>query len=83
MDAYLSHPDMMSRVPTFDDATFDGATLFINGDRSQFATREHEAAILKVFPNAEFAWFRDCGHLLHIDKQKEFCEKVITFLESD
>ena len=81
MTAYLSHPDMMLQVPTFDDACFKGETLFINGDRSRFASREDEADILRLFPNAEFAWLEDCGHLLHIDKQKEFCEKVITFLE--
>jgi pimeloyl-ACP methyl ester carboxylesterase len=81
MDAFLSHPDMMSQVPTIDKATFEGRTLFINGDRSKFVAREDEAMIRKVFPNAEFAWLKDCGHLLHIDKQKEFCEKVIVFLE--
>jgi abhydrolase domain-containing protein 11 len=64
MTAYLSHPDMMLQVPTFDDACFKGETLFINGDRSRFASREDEADILRLFPNAEFAWLEDCGHLL-------------------
>lgn len=81
MNAYLSHPDMMTQVPTFDDASFEGETLFINGNKSKFASKEHEAAIYKVFPNAEISWIKDTGHLLHLDKQKEFCEKIITFLE--
>jgi len=81
---FLSHPDL--DFPTINkinknNATFEGPTLFINGDRSKFVSREDEKVIRRDFPNAEFIWLKDCGHLLHIDKQREFCEEVITFLE--
>lgn len=82
LGSYISNPDMMLQVPTLDNAVFEGQTLFINGDRSQYVSRDHSEAILKVFPNAEFAWIKDSGHLLHIDKPNEFCEKIITFLEN-
>lgn len=82
MSAYLSHPDMMTEIPEFDDSSvFEGDTLFINGDKSQFVKKDHEGAIRKLFPNVEFVWLKDCGHLIHVDKQKEFCETVIPFLE--
>jgi len=81
ISSYLSHDDMMSHNPAFNDACFEGSTLFINGDQSQFASRNHETEIRKVFPNAEFAWLKDCGHRPHLDKEKEFCEIVISFLE--
>jgi len=80
--SYLSNPDMMLQVPTLDNAVFEGQALFINGDRSQYVSRDHSEAILKVFPNAEFAWIKDSGHLLHIDNPNDFCEKIITFLEN-
>jgi len=81
LGSYISNPDMMLQVPTLDNAVFEGQTLFINGERSQYVSRDHSEAILKVFPNAEFEWIKDSGHLLHIDKPNEFCEKIITFLE--
>lgn len=81
LEAFLSHPEMICSLPTFHNATFEGQTLFISGTKSKFMSKHDEREILKVFPNAEIAWLKDCGHLLHIDKQKEFCEKVITFLE--
>ena len=83
MNSFLSHPEMMSQSPKaiLENTTFEGPTLFINGQHSKFASREHESEIRKFFPNAEFAWIKDCGHLIHVDQQKIFCEKVITFLE--
>ena len=81
MNAYLANPEMMSQIPPLDGARFEGRTLFINGDRSQFVSRDHTDSIKKVFPNSELVWFKDSGHLVHLDQQKEFCEKVVTFLE--
>ena len=83
MSSFLSHPEMMSQSPatTLENMTFEGPTLFINGQHSKFASRDHEKEILKFFPNANFAWIKDAGHLIHVDQQKLFCEKVITFLE--
>lgn len=81
MDSILAHPNMMSEAPEFNNVSFHGPTLFINGDKSKFVSREDEPTIKRMFPNSQFLWFKDCGHLLHVDKQREFCEKVITFLE--
>ena len=49
MVSYMSNPNMMLASPTLDDAVFKGEALFINGDRSQYVSRDHEKAILKVF----------------------------------
>ena len=46
--SYMSNPDMMLQVPTLDNAVFEGQALFINGDRSQYVSRDHSEAILKV-----------------------------------
>jgi len=81
MTAYLNNPELMESVPTLDNAVFQGEALFINGDRSQYVSRDHTKTILKAFPNAEFEWIKDSGHLIHIERRNEFCEKIITFLE--
>ena len=81
MRAFSSHPEDMMNFRTFEGAGFEGSSLSINGDRSQVVSRDHETAISKVFPNAEFVWLKDCGHRPHIELEKDFCENVITFLE--
>lgn len=81
MVSYMANPDMMLEGPTLDNAVFEGEALFINGERSQYVSRDHEDEIRKVFPNAEFSWIKDSGHLIHIDRPNEFCEKIVTFLE--
>jgi len=83
MSSFLANPEMMSQSPatTLENMTFEGPTLFINGQHSKFASRDHEMEIRRFFPNANFAWIKDTGHLIHVDQQKLFCEKVITFLE--
>jgi len=82
MSAYLSHPDMMSyQVERYSKTPFEGSTLFISGEKSHFISRDHQTAIRKVFPNAQFEWLKDCGHRLHLDHEKEFCEKVISFMK--
>ena len=81
LDSYLSHPEMICSLPDMNNATYEGDALFISGDRSKFMSKNDERQILQIFPNATIVWLKDCGHLLHLDKQKEFCENVITFLE--
>ena len=49
MVSYMSNPNMMLASPTLDNAVFKGEALFINGERSQYVSRDHEKAILKVF----------------------------------
>ena len=58
-------------------------SLFISGERSKFVGKEDEDEIREVIPNAEIVWLKDCGHLLHVEKQKEFCERVVSFLEKN
>ena len=48
MTAYLNNPELMESVPTLDNAVFQGEALFINGDRSQYVSRDHTKTILKV-----------------------------------
>ena len=81
LNSYLAHPEMICSLPDLNNATYEKEALFISGDRSKFMSKNDERQILQIFPNATIVWLKDCGHLLHLDKQKEFCENIITFLE--
>jgi abhydrolase domain-containing protein 11 len=84
---YLAKPDHQMILRNGQNGNgnskFEGQALFISGDRSKFTGKEDEEEIREVIPNAEFVWLKDCGHLLHVEKQKEFCERVVSFLEKN
>ena len=86
VENYLAHPDHQMILQGngqngSGNAKFEGQALFISGERSKFVGKEDEDEIREVIPNAEIVWLKDCGHLLHVEKQKEFCERVVSFLE--
>ena len=63
LGSYISNPDMMLQVPTLDNAVFEGQTLFINGERSQYVSRDHSEAILKVLLfNTQYVLVQKDGH---------------------
>ncbi|XP_026289129.1 protein ABHD11-like [Frankliniella occidentalis] len=74
--------NFMSRIATFPKITssFSGPTLFIGGSKSDYLKPEEETDILKVFPAAEFAYVKDAGHLVHVEKPAEFLSLTINFL---
>ncbi|MBS1505047.1 MAG: alpha/beta fold hydrolase [Bacteroidetes bacterium] len=59
--------------------TFDGTTLFITGDRSNYFEPSDEVLIKKIFPKAEFASL-DTGHWIQAEKPMEFAKLVMEFL---
>ena len=65
------------------DFEFPDFFFSFSGDRSKFVGKQDEEEIRNVIPNAEIVWLKDCGHLLHVEKQKEFCERVVSFLEKN
>jgi pimeloyl-ACP methyl ester carboxylesterase len=59
--------------------TFNGTTLFITGDRSNYFKSSDEVLIKKIFPKAEFASL-DTGHWVQAEKPMEFAKLVLEFL---
>lgn len=74
--------NFMSKISTFPKATntFTGKTLFIGGTKSDYLKPEEEPDILKIFPSAEFAYVKDAGHLVHVERPAEFLSLTINFL---
>jgi pimeloyl-ACP methyl ester carboxylesterase len=60
---------------------FEGDTLFIAGERSNYITVEDHDKLRKMFPRAIFVKVKDAGHWVHADTPDAFFQTVIQFLE--
>lgn len=63
-------------------ARFDGPTLFIRGERSEYIEADDQPAILQIFPHARFATIAGAGHWVHAEAPAEFLRVLQEFLES-
>lgn len=61
---------------------YDGPTLFLKGDRSEYVTKNDIEEIKKHFPNASMETIENAGHWLHAENPKQFFEKSIAFFNS-
>lgn len=59
---------------------YDGPTLVLSGDRSDYVLPEHRPLFMALFPHARFAALRDAGHWLHADQPEAFLATVRAFL---
>ena len=64
------------------NAIYDGPTLFLRGDRSEYIQPTDSAEIKRHFPNAEIETIDKAGHWLHAENPKQFYEKSFNFLNS-
>lgn len=81
LDAILSNP-CLTDFPDFGPgSTFEGKTLFIQGQNSPNLKQSDEPRIRRLFPNAEFVWLEETGPWIHLEKPKEFLQHVLKFLE--
>ena len=63
-----------------EQATFEGQTLFIRGDQSDYILQEDRALIQKHFPNSRLTTLKNAGHWLHAAQPEAFYTTVNTFL---
>jgi len=61
------------------EGTFNGETLFINGDRSKYYVEGDDVLIKKIFPKAQFTLL-DTGHWVQAEKPQEFIQTALQFL---
>jgi pimeloyl-ACP methyl ester carboxylesterase len=62
-------------------AAFDGPTLFLTGERSDYVRPEHWPQIRALFPAAEHETVPAAGHWLHADAPAAFVAAVGAFLD--
>ena len=60
--------------------SFDGPTLFLKGDRSEYISQSDVSTIKRHFPKATLETIDNAGHWLHAENPKQFFERSIAFL---
>ncbi|WP_350285022.1 alpha/beta fold hydrolase [uncultured Croceitalea sp.] len=63
-------------------ATYQGPTLFLRGDRSEYILPTDFENIKKHFPSTTIDTVMNAGHWLHAENPKEFFSKTMTFITS-
>ena len=59
---------------------YEGPTLVLRGERSDYVKPEHRALFRTLFPAARFATLRDAGHWLHAEQPDAFVATLDAFL---
>ena len=59
---------------------FNGPTLFVRGERSNYVLDEDLADIKNKFPNMKLETISGSGHWVHAEKPKEFLAIIKSFL---
>lgn len=66
-------------LPSF--TQFEGQTLFLKGERSNYILNEDEPLIKAHFPIAEIVSIPNAGHWLHAENFVQFYQEVMNFLK--
>lgn len=61
--------------------TFDGPTLFVRGERSEYIGDDDEAAIRALFPRASIETVPGAGHWVHAEAPDAFADLALRFLD--
>ena len=82
LDAIASAlPDLTDFPPTAPDAVYEGPTLFVRGERSDYVTARHEPRISALFPAASVVTVAGAGHWLHAEQPAAVTAHVEAFLD--
>ena len=82
LDAIRRHYDDINAAIT-GEKPFEGPTLFVRGEESDYVSEADLPEIKELFPNAELATIDDAGHWVHADQPEALAEVVTTFLKRD
>ena len=63
-----------------DSNVYEGKTLFLKGEFSEYVMPEDEALIYTHFPHAVIDTISQAGHWLHAQNPTQFYQKTINFL---
>jgi len=74
----LNNSEVGAALPSFTE--FDGVTLFLRGENSNYITKNEEGLIAEHFPNAKIVTVKNAGHWLHAENPAQFYTEVVTFL---
>uniref|UniRef100_A0A7E4VE61 sn-1-specific diacylglycerol lipase ABHD11 n=1 Tax=Panagrellus redivivus TaxID=6233 RepID=A0A7E4VE61_PANRE len=67
---------------TVSDGTFEGPSLFVYGENSEYLNTDDFKAIQRLFPNPRFHVIPKAGHWLHAEQPEAFVDSVVDFIKS-
>lgn len=82
LDTLQREYEKLNRAVT-SDAPFQGPTLFIRGERSDYVSSDDEADIRGLFPSAGIETIAGAGHWVHADAPQAFGRVALAFLADD
>ena len=74
-------PDLTGFPSTAQGAVYEGPTLFLRGERSDYLTVHHESRIGTLFPCASIDTIAGAGHWLHAEQPIAVTERIARFLD--
>jgi len=83
LDAIADHMDDIMGFPDFDtDQAYEGDTLFLGGQNSDYIAFAHQAEIERLFPNSDLDFIENAGHWVHADQPHALIKQLKTFMQS-
>ena len=73
-------PDLTAFPPTAPGAMYEGPTLFLRGERSDYVTAHHERRIRALFPSASITTIAGAGHWLHAEQPSAVADRIARFV---
>ena len=81
LQALLRHGGAIGGFPDFNATVYEGPSLFLHGDRSNYIRKQHTQTIRALFPHARLQEVSDCGHWVHAEQPEAFLQTVASFLD--
>lgn len=75
--------EQVAQSPLAEGERFEGPTLFIRGENSNFMTDEDVDIIQNHFPYSRVAMVTDAGHNVHVENKAGFLEAVASLQDTD
>ncbi|UMB62227.1 alpha/beta fold hydrolase [Lutibacter sp. A80] len=73
-----NNDEVGAALPSF--THFEGETLFLKGEKSDYITENEVGLIEAHFPNSKIVTVKNAGHWLHAENPKQFYSEVVSFL---
>jgi len=80
LDAIAMNMDDIIGWPDAGGARFDGPTLVVRGERSDYVPRGSRPEFERLFPDLRIETVAGAGHWVHAEKPEAFLERVAAFL---
>ena len=61
---------------------YEGKTLFIKGEKSDYIDNSNSKVLIKIFPNYKIAEVLNAGHWVHAENLNDFIKEIEFFLKS-